>query len=640
MTRRTLALDFGTSSTYVALCPEDRLQSTLVEWGNGQAGMETALLCRNGVDHIGGSAVEAFSMLSAAERKKVDFRSKFKPLIQDDPQAFESAVRFLSALRRRLTDANLNLDQVELCVGFPCDSRLGYTQKLEQALCQSGWGEAKFLEEPLAAFVAALGLGDLPSSAAFQNGLVLDFGGGTFDLAMVRGFEAQPVAGDWRYGGRVFDDLFFQLLKNNRTRPYSAHDLPFVRRYWSRVLKEQFSQAMSVDPRSPWVGSAGRYGVVSLSWDQFLQAAAHYVPSEELRVEDGDPLGNDGEIDLLQHFRDLCSQNFDHEPDWILCSGGSSAWAFVSCELRKIFPRARLVGLSNPGGAVARGLALLPALRKQSKQRRQLLDQQRDSLVEQLVFSDLLDLTQESFDRLVEPLAALISQQVVRPALGQWVDQCAPLEELEAILRSHLDELVPQIQELQSSETTFWRENAVMLLKESLEQWFDQQGFSVDSDNFEIHSASELKVFEVFEEKWSSRIFEILTSMTKKFLWILGGIVGGGAGLLLGLPFAAAGSGLLVGLSAGLGAAWLLGSKGLDSVKDRIKLPEFMAHRIRSKMDSIVQQTQKSLEKQLQSEFEELWQQEQQTLCHSLHQLFDRESSALQMVQNLEAKKN
>ena len=66
--------------------------------------------------------------------------------------------------------------------------------------------------EPLGALAFHLAHGDLTLEEARKGIVVIDFGGGTLDVAVVDAKGLREPWGDTSLGGRLFDDLFYQWL--------------------------------------------------------------------------------------------------------------------------------------------------------------------------------------------------------------------------------------------------------------------------------------------------------------------------------------------------------------------------------------------------------------------------------------------
>jgi parallel beta-helix repeat protein len=129
-------------------------------------------------------------------------------------------------------------------------------ERLREAAQLAGFDEVELLAEPVAAMLAFLKVkGQLGGSV-----LVYDFGGGTFDAAVVvpgsseKAFRlACPPQGE-RVGGELFDRLLYDHFEKSLGRPLSqdGYDLDFLRRcrsYKENVCTVAHPRPLSYQPR-------------------------------------------------------------------------------------------------------------------------------------------------------------------------------------------------------------------------------------------------------------------------------------------------------------------------------------------------------------------------------------------------------
>ena len=116
--RPVLAVDFGTSNTYVTKCPGDQPKPTGVDFGEGKDGMATAILYRQAKDWIiGDKALEEFGDADEHERKAYTIRTQFKPDIAHGEEAREYSSDFLEGLLRDAARNHIDLMPSELSGG-------------------------------------------------------------------------------------------------------------------------------------------------------------------------------------------------------------------------------------------------------------------------------------------------------------------------------------------------------------------------------------------------------------------------------------------------------------------------------------------------------------------------------------------
>ena len=145
------------------------------------------------------------------------------------------------------------------------------------------------IEEPLGALAYHLAHNDITAAEARRGVVVVDFGGGTLDVALLDQHGLREPWGDPTLGGRLFDDLFFQwLLDQNPGKKIDAGDVMFVWQLTCRELKEEFSRRWArMGPTDDFrkrvqVGD-GNWLFNKASVEEFRKRAANYRPSEVAR---------------------------------------------------------------------------------------------------------------------------------------------------------------------------------------------------------------------------------------------------------------------------------------------------------------------------------------------------------------------
>jgi hypothetical protein len=94
-TQPVLAIDFGTSNTYLTKCPGDKEDPVGADFGDGRDGIATAILYRDGKEPlIGHVALEEFED-AGTEHEDYRFRAQLKPDLVSNPEARIDARDFL-----------------------------------------------------------------------------------------------------------------------------------------------------------------------------------------------------------------------------------------------------------------------------------------------------------------------------------------------------------------------------------------------------------------------------------------------------------------------------------------------------------------------------------------------------------------
>lgn len=482
MTRGVLAVDLGTSNTYISKCPDSELSPSAVELWGERGSLDTAILYRPGEDPvIGEAATFGWAEASPLQRKRWELHSRFKPEFDRSADVKKWAVDFLKGLLSGGRKRHLDIDPEgrQVFFGFPCQASESWRGELRDVARSAGFGEITLLEEPLAALAEALAAGALSPSEVRRNVLVVDFGGGTCDMASVCGLQVKKAWGDWLLGGRLFDDLFFSLLAERTEGAFERWEaggaFEFVRLYWSKILKERFSAAMADDRTRRWSGSAGEYGAIpSLDWDEFIGRCRRFTASGPLVGDVPGCPGSAGECDLIGRFEALLDGA--DEPELVLLSGGSSQWPFVDDAVRVRFPSARVLRSDRPGGAVARGLSLLPALTARHESSRRQLTAGSAAFVSRTLRGPLAQVRQEASHQLGASLSGLMIREAVRPAVEEYRTEGGPLAELEKKLNDRVEGLRGQADEMAHAALGRWTGEAANVLSLLLKEWFAENG--------------------------------------------------------------------------------------------------------------------------------------------------------------------
>lgn len=388
-TRPVLAIDFGTSNTYVTKCPGDKEDPVGVDFGDGRDGIATAILYRDGKEpQIGTHALEEFGE-GSVEHSDYRIRAQFKPDLAHSEEARTNARDFLTAMLTLARRQNKDIapGERQVIFGVPSEADDDYRMALCTVARAAGFGTVKTVDEPKGALYFHIHRGDITTAEAFRGALVVDFGGGTCDFALLVRGEVKHSWGDMHLGGRLFDDLFYQwfIVQNPGAVAAMRHARAefFVLAVRCREAKEKFSLAMTLDQADVFHRSMGEFGRISeVTWDAFLKRARHYRPSvtfaQYLQAMNPNAYGHlmaAGQcqgLDLVDWFRQTLRQGLTHDKvrrhdlGCVILTGGSSAWPFVAAiiqeECAHLDRSPRLMHSDRPYITISQGLAIIPAL--------------------------------------------------------------------------------------------------------------------------------------------------------------------------------------------------------------------------------------------------------------------------------------
>lgn len=222
-----------------------------------------------------------------------------------------------------------------------------------QAVEAAGFPQVQAVAEPIGAMWYHAYLGDIKFEQRVQRWLVIDFGGGTADLAVVEtapgGTQPRIVTTFGRnYGGKDFDQLLLERHVLARfwqgATPDSFQRLQLLR--YVRLFKERFSELIlrGQTEHSARVPVLGVTNPVTLTKDEF----------------ESDALGNP----LIDRFAGILRDGFLgsglglRDVDRIILTGGSARWYFVRQAAEGFFGQQRAVISTNPELTISKGLAL------------------------------------------------------------------------------------------------------------------------------------------------------------------------------------------------------------------------------------------------------------------------------------------
>lgn len=387
-----LGIDFGTANSFLAVTTGGNLGITPIDFGGD--GLKSVVLYRtNGsndetVVTFGEQAEHEWGMSTAGEKKSLRLASHFKPDITSDKGTpRKDAGTFLKCLVDYLTERGMlpsgrKPSDLHVLVGIPASTVNGYEETLRGIAAFAGLGPIELVKEPIGALVSHLSRKEFTTRDAHGGLLVIDFGGGTCDVAYMLRLEIREAWGDPILGGRLFDDLFFQWFGDENPGCIEAMeregDTYYVHWIRCREMKERFSETMARDRGASFRYTIPPYGkLLDATWEQFVQRSRGYTPSDRFRDElalfgpSYGKLASAEKIDLLGWVRDVISRGIGEgnirieDVSYVILTGGSSAWPFVReliTEELRISPD-KIVASASPRRVIGEGIALLPVLK-------------------------------------------------------------------------------------------------------------------------------------------------------------------------------------------------------------------------------------------------------------------------------------
>jgi hypothetical protein len=500
-----IGIDFGTSNTYLTICPYGTKNKFPLHIGGRSPAIDTAILYADdpGPDPglfplVGERATATFGQadLETRARRGYRYHANFKPEIVGHEVARKCAADFLGAIRREAQIVGVGLDQGEgsVIIGAPSEAGPAFRETLRAVVGEAGLGAAEVVDEPKGVLLTDLGYNRFPLGDILDGYLVVDFGGGTCDFALMSRGEVVASWGDMELGGRLFDDLFFQwFLEQN---PGAEEALARERRefyvwsYCCRRLKEDFSETVARDRRGRVTAEVGRFGVVrELDLETFLARASAYTPSEAF-ASFGRTMGVrlsprllGGGIDLIAWFRDLLLGGLGaSRVRAVSLSGGSSRWFFVMdlCLSALGLRPGRILGSPNPFGAISEGLAILPAVKMELEAAKEKMLADKEGFI----VSELMPLVEENLGGSAECLAGRITAELfdgqIVPLLRRAGDEGLRIADVEAGIQGCVDQYRERLEELADEEIGSGILATRTILQDKVQAWLDSYGLRLE----------------------------------------------------------------------------------------------------------------------------------------------------------------
>jgi molecular chaperone DnaK len=440
-----LGIDFGTSTTHIAVCYVD---GNVVPQAVPLGGKQSVLTCllwkapgapEEEVVAYGERALRLWSTMPEADRDKHRYAAVFKPDINQGPRANaaqKDSRAFLQRCYHMVREGGVvraigARDGIPVVIGIPAEVSREQKDLTARLAREAGFGEAIAVEEPLGALAFHLSDGSISAAEARRGVVVVDFGGGTLDVAWLdaaRGLRSPW--GDPSLGGRLFDDLFFTwLLDQNPDLGLSDRDRDYVWQATCRELKERFSDHWEEDgPDAPYeevVRMPGKkFADFAGDSREFLGRAASYTPSAVARAyfqSVGGPLaelGRSGSEDLICWVRrELVRGTNGHPPEVarVILTGGSSKWPFMRDLAADAFhvDRGLVLRSPQPDTTVGSGLAVYHVLRYRNGLKQKKLHEEAPDYRKKFeqALAERVDLfTEEAAQSVVSPLVATVEQ--------------------------------------------------------------------------------------------------------------------------------------------------------------------------------------------------------------------------------------
>lgn len=503
---KTIGIDLGTANTYLYgrdSASAEPLPLILPRISDEKGCIATVVLYEDSKPLLIGNIAESEYYANRAAMPARTLRSQFKPEIAHaDSGAMLWMTDFLRQLRAALPQGVLEPES-RIYVGMPSGTREDFSLNLSRCFTQAGWPRPAFVRESDAAMISCLQSGVLDIDDLENRALILDFGGGTCDFTSLESMDVLQNGGDPLLGGRLFDDLLFQVFcrgdelfrRDARGCGYEYY-LHWIQ---CKAEKERFSDAVGLDGadgvslHAVWHDARGNRRdayVHNYTREDFIRDAENYVATDSLRAMLSQYADRGGlspqardllqgrRIGLLSWFKSILA-GIDGRRDMakVILTGGSSRWFFVQDMVGELFPAARLAMSRRTYEDIAYGLALYPVLAESHAAARALLGEKieafaaqacevaRNIVAKHAAFAVRL-CTERIVDRDIMPVLeeAQKARKTVEEVERAFVENIRNDTGLMAVIREKTEALREEIQyELQQRFRAWLRQNGVPL---------------------------------------------------------------------------------------------------------------------------------------------------------------------------------
>lgn len=589
MLKDIIAIDFGTTNTYIAKCPANARTPSAIQFNSNSVGIETALLysneSTNDSPYIGEQAINGLGNASIEERQKYEYRfySHFKPDVVSSTIARQNAVDFLTAILRDSRKCNINFSPIDcrVIVGVPSEADSKYRETLRSIFADAGYGEVNLIDEPIGAMLDSISSGMFSIADIISGFLVIDFGGGTCDFAFIQNGKVKHSWGEMNLGGRLFDDLFYRWFCD--LNPGKESELSqngedfFVRVYHCRQWKEKFSQFTAVSPQKTFSCSIGDYGKIkNVTWNEFVERAKNYKPTEsfiKFLSDSNIPLSEkliSGNIDLLQWFQDSLTSGLSEagisisDIHVIALAGGSCQWSFVGECCREILNNDNFFRSNQPYATIANGLAVLPALENEFQRKQSELTAAIPLFVQEIGEKIKSELNRGR-EQIVSKITVDLFDNKIRPILINFRENGGTINKLKSDISKEALAFEEQINKLVNDEIGNNLTALFEMTLDNVKEWLKKN----DLRMAEIKNNSNFRTDKIdigtIDPKVAELVINIVNTIVGTIITIIVANICGGGGMAI---IATGPLGLLIGAIIGVAVGILAASYGTDKAKE------------------------------------------------------------------------
>lgn len=547
--RPVLSVDFGTTKTYFSKCPAEDPSPVSVDFGDGRDGLLTAILYRIGkVPLIGQTALDEYGEATPGERTRLRLVTNFKPEIAASGEARGAATDYLASVLSEAGKQRLDVDPSvrQVLFGVPSEADDEYRTALQSTAEAAGYGTPDLVDEPKGALLYHLKQREISIDQALGGVLVVDFGGGTCDFALLERGRVTHSWGDMLLGGRLFDDLFHQWLLDQNPGLEAELEAKgasyFVGTYLCREAKEFFSRSQARDRGLAVSKVFPRYGrFTDLTWEEFIERGKHYRPSRLIRQAFSGSTGQtlpDGERDLFLWFRKSLTEGLrskkiiNERVALVILSGGSSLWPFVPDILKEELPHLgdqAILRSDRPYAVISMGISVLPALKRKFARVRDALREELPVFIDEEVRPLLEKRCALVEDRIITWSRATIFQQGIGPVLERFRKKGGSFASLRRELKKQVERREEDLRKTIADALPLLLSGLRGETRELMAEWFSAHGIALPGREFALSADPAHRGDSIL----STRAIGV-EGMLDALQTVLGGIITAGSAILCG----------------------------------------------------------------------------------------------------------
>jgi hypothetical protein len=624
--RHIFGLDFGTSNTHMSISTAAEavpiVDDVKIE---SNASVPSVILYdeRNfEVLGFGQPALEEWHSMSRSQRRQYTLGTGFKQRLSFNKRAETETELFLNALltnldKQKIFDIKNFINNTEMVCGVPSKTHETHSEKMIAILSKLIGKTPVLIEEPLGALYYHIVRKDITKEDGRGGVLVIDFGGGTLDLAYIKNFKIQKVWGSPVIGGVLFDDLFYNLFLQQNKGVKSLVEKEGLSGYLRTVLfknlKEKYSVLHATSEHTQMneniVFGQHSYGTLSIpNFDYLYEQMSTYKMSDELKH---DLKGSDYSKRLeVEEFIDLPNiitsevlrgqKEFGIRPDsisLIILTGGSSRWKFFVDMIERKFPYTRILASSDPESTISRGLGLSYSAKLYEKRVRTELRAHEDELEERL---------KESYQKLFKDALSQYTQTVfsifsleIENAITNFLNEGGTIVELDNRLKHNFLARQPELKSLNDGflkEINYQIEKST---KEELSRWFNRSLVKYELLNQNNLANDQLTQSGGEINPLNDLFFNMITAISSVIVGLISGAIVGGGGIAL-LASGPLGwlSGFIGGVVLAVASAMGLKKPVAEKMK-KIRIPKWVLKILYASRKRLIKKAKTTLEADL-----------------------------------------